>query len=487
MEDVVIIGGGVCGCSLLYALSRYAVRVTLLEKENDIGAGTSKGNSGIIHAGYDPEPGTLMAKYNVEGNPLMYALCESLDVPHKKTGSLVVGFDERDRAAIKMLYERGIINQVPGLKILEYNELHKMEPYLSKEALCALYAETGGVVSPWEFATAQAEAAVLGGAQVRLDTEVTGIRKEGDRFVVGANQGEIEARFVVNAAGVYADLVSRMIEPRYFTIHHKRGQYFLMDSAMSYLVNTIIFPCPNENGKGVLVGPTAHGNIIVGPDNERVSGNDRTNTAAGLAFIRTMALRSVPGINFSQSIRNFSGVRAAGDTGDFLVGESKYIPGFFNIAGIKSPGLTASPAIALDVTRMLGEAGLNLEENPAFTASRRVKRFKNMSHGERRKAVEENPLYGTIVCRCETVTEGEIVDTFKRPLPPRSLDAVKRRCGAGMGRCQGGFCGPRVLEIIIRELGKIQGSPVRPDDIPLDREGMYIIMGETKTPEEGGE
>jgi glycerol-3-phosphate dehydrogenase len=487
MEDVVIIGGGVCGCSLLYALSRYMVRVTLLEKENDIGVGTSKANSGIIHAGYDPEPGTLMAKYNVEGNSLMYALCESLDIPYKKTGSLVVGFDEQDRAAIEMLYERRIGNQVSGLKILEYDDLHRLEPHVNKECQCALYAETGGVISPWEFATAQAEAAVLGGAQVRLDTKVTGIRKAGEHFVVSTNQGEIEARFVVNAAGVYADIVSRMIEPEYFTIHHKRGQYFLLDSTASCLANTVIFPCPNENGKGVLVSPTAHGNIIVGPDSERVTGNDRTNTAAGLAFIREVSLRSVPDVNFSQSIRNFSGVRADSDIGDFLVGESQYVPGFFNIAGIKSPGLTSSPAIALDVTRMLGEAGLRLEKNPAFTASRRVKRFKDMSHEERRQAVEKNPLYGTIICRCETVTEGEIVDAFKRPLPPRSLDAVKRRCGTGMGRCQGGFCGPRVLEIIIRELSKIQGIPVRPNDIPLDREGMYIITGETKTPEGEGE
>ncbi|MDR1129135.1 MAG: NAD(P)/FAD-dependent oxidoreductase, partial [Treponema sp.] len=433
------------------------------------------------------EPGTLMARYNTEGNPLMYALCESLDIPHKRTGSLVVGFDEQDRATIKDLYERGIANQVPGLKIVDYDELHEMEPHLGKEALCALYAETGGVISPWEFATAQAEAAVQGGARVRLDTEVTAIRKAGDRFIVSAGQGEIEARFVVNAAGIYADVVSRMIEPEYFSIHHKRGQYFLMDSAASYLANNVIFPCPNENGKGVLVSPTAHGNIIVGPDSERVSGNDRTNTAAGLAFVRGMAFRSVPDINFSQSIRNFSGVRADSDIGDFLVGESKHVPGFFNIAGIKSPGLTSSPAIALDVVRMLGEAGLRLEENPAFTPGRRVKRFKDMSHEERRKAVDENPLYGTIICRCETVTEGEIVDAFKRPLPPRSLDAVKRRCGTGMGRCQGGFCGPRVMEIIIRELGKLQGGSVRPDSIPLDREGMYIIAGETKTPEGEGE
>ncbi|MDR1929283.1 MAG: NAD(P)/FAD-dependent oxidoreductase [Treponema sp.] len=487
MEDVIIIGGGVCGCSLLYALSRYALRVTLVEKENDVSTGTSKANSGIIHAGYDPEPGTLMAKYNVEGNPLIYALCETLDVVHKKTGSLVVGFNDRDRAVIQGLYERGIANQVPGLRIVEYGELHRMEPHLSKDCVCALYAETGGVVSPWEFASAQAEAAVQGGARVRLDTEVTGIRKEGGNFVLATGRGEMESRFVVNAAGVCSDLVSRMVEPEFFTIHHKRGQYFLMDTASSYLVNSVIFQCPNENGKGVIVGPTAHGNLIAGPDNERVRGDDRTNTAAGMDFVRKMALRSVPDLNFSQSIRNFSGVRADSTLNDFLVGPSERVPGFFNIAGIKSPGLSSSPAIAQDVTRMLGEAGLKLEKNPRFTAGRRVKRFKYMSVEERRKAAAEDPLYGAVICRCETVTEGEIVDAFKRPLPPRSLDAVKRRCGAGMGRCQGGFCGPRVLEIAARELSKIRDVPVRPGGIPLDREGMYIITGETKTPEGKGE
>ncbi|GHV76446.1 FAD/NAD(P)-binding oxidoreductase [Spirochaetia bacterium] len=476
MEDVVIIGGGVCGCSLLYALSRYKVRAVLVEKENDVGDGASKANSGIVHAGYDPEPNTLMAKYNVEGNRLMYELCGALDVPCKKTGSVVVGFSEGERKNIQELYDRGIANKVPGLKIIEQDELRRLEPHLSKTALFALYAETGGVVSPWEFASAQAEAAVTGGGEVQLDTEVRGIRKEAGHFVVETNRGNIEARFVVNAAGVYSDVISRMIEPLHFTIHHKRGQYYLMDPVTSSLANTVIFQCPNEKGKGILVAPTAHGNLIVGPDSETVKGDNRANTAAGLAFVREMALKSVPEINFSQSIRNFSGVRADSDMKDFLVGESKDVPGFFNIAGIKSPGLTSSPAIALDVVRMLGEAGLVLDANPKFVATRRVKRFKHMNAEERRKAVAENPLYATIICRCETVTEGEIVDALKRPLPPRSLDAVKRRCSSGMGRCQGGFCGPRVLEIISRELGIPVG------DIPQDRAGMYIVSGVTKEP-----
>jgi glycerol-3-phosphate dehydrogenase len=476
MEDLVIIGGGVCGCSLLYALSRYRVRAVLLEKENDVGTGASKANSGIIHAGYDPEPNTLMAKYNVSGNRLMYELCAALDVPCKKTGSVVVGFDNTDRRTIQKLYERGIANNVSGLKIIGQDELRRLNPRLSKKAVCALYAETAGVVSPWEFALAQAEAAVGGGAEVRLDTGVQAIRKEAGHFVVETNRGNIDTRFVVNAAGVYADIISQMIEPKHFTIHQKRGQYFLMDHDASSLANTVIFQCPNENGKGVLVAPTAHGNLIVGPDNETVKNNDRSNTAAGLAFVREMARKSIPDINFSQSIRTFSGVRANSDMKDFLVAESKEAPGFFNIAGIKSPGLTASPAIALDMVRMLGEAGLSLEANPGFVAARRVKRFKRMNTAERQQAIAENPRYAAIVCRCETVTEGEIVDALKRPLPPRSLDAVKRRCNSGMGRCQGGFCGPRVLELISRE----RGIPV--EEIPQDRGGMYIITGVTKAP-----
>jgi len=482
MWDVIIIGGGVCGCSLLYALSRYKVKALLVEKENDIATGTSKANTGIIHAGYDPKPGTLMARYNVRGNALMYELCEKLDVAHKRTGSVVVAFNDDERKTIEKLYRRGLDNGVQGMKILEYDELHRLEPHLSKEAVCGLYDEPGGVVSPWEFAIAQAECAVAGGAEVRLDAEVTAIRKDGEEFTVTLNQKngleKIRGRFVVNAAGVFSDVVSRMLEPPHFKIIPKRGQYFLLDTSAAYLANTVIFPCPTDKGKGVLVAPTAHGNLIVGPDSEVVEGDDRTNTAGALDYIRQAALKSVPEINFGMSIRNFAGVRADSDVGDFIVGESKYVKGFFNIAAIKSPGLTSSPAIAEDVVRMLGDAGLSLAENPGFVASRRITRFKHLNDEERKKAIEENPLYGNIICRCMTVTEGEIVDALKRPLPPRSLDAVKRRCNPGMGRCQGGFCGPRVMEIIHRELG------IHRRDIPQDREGMYIITGETKHHEE---
>jgi glycerol-3-phosphate dehydrogenase len=481
MYDVIIIGGGVSGCSLLYSLSRYRVKALLLEKENDLSCGTSKANSGIIHAGYDAAPGTLMAKYNAPGNALMYEICENLDIPHRKTGSVVIGFDGEDRKTLEKLYGQGVKNGVKGMKILEYDELHELEPHLSEEAKFALYAESAGVVSPWEFAAAQAECAVEGGCEVFLDSLVKGIRKEGGAFTVTMDrQGaetEVAARFVVNAAGVYSDLVSRMAEPEYFRIIPKRGEYFLMDPSEAHLANTVIFQCPVAAGKGVLVAPTAHGNLIVGPDSEVSGVEDTSVTASGLDFVKRTALKSIPEINTGYSIRNFAGVRADSDTGDFIVGESKYTPGFFNIAAIKSPGLTSAPAIAEDMVRMLEQAGLALEKNPGFAAKRKITRFRHLSDEEKKKAVGENPLYGTIVCRCLTVTEGEIVDALRRPLPPRSLDGVKRRCNPGMGRCQGGFCGPRVMEIIHRELG------VPRTEIPQDRRGMYIITGETKTAE----
>lgn len=474
MLDVAIIGGGISGCSLLYQLSRYNLKAVLLEKENDVGVGTTKANSAIVHAGYDPEPGSLMAKYNAEGNRIIQQLCKDLDVHYIQTGSLVLGFDEADRATVEKLYDRGVKNGVPGLRIVEDTELHSMEPALSEKALFALYAPTGGVVSPWELASAQAESAVLAGAEVRLNTQVSRIEKQDGGFVLHTNQGDIAARFVVNAAGVHADQVSAMAESPHFTIHPNRGQYFLLDTTQGGLVKRVIFQCPTKEGKGILVAPTAHGNLIVGPNSEEIPTEDTATTAEGLAFVREKALKSVPTIQFRESIRNFSGVRAAADVDDFIVGESKETPGFFNIAGIRSPGLTAAPAIAADMVKMLEKAGLKLEANPRFQQKRSVLRFKELSPEQKAAAIQKNPLYGTIVCRCETITEGEIVDALHRPLPPHSLDAVKRRCTTGMGRCQGGFCGPRVQEIIARELG------VKEMDVPLDREGMQIITGQTK-------
>lgn len=474
MFDVAIIGGGICGSSLLYELSRYRVAAVLLEKENDVGVATTKANSAIVHAGYDPEPGTKMARYNVQGNQIIEQLCHDLDIPYKKLGSLVLGFSKDDRALLEKLYHRGIENGVPRLRLIEQDELRQMEPNVSDEALFALYAPSAAVVSPWELATAQAEAAVDGGAQVMLNTEVTTIEKIEDGFLMQTSAGSIKARFVVNAAGVHSDQVAAMVGDHSFSILPNRGEYFLLDKTQGELVQHVMFQCPTKDGKGVLVSPTVHGNLIVGPNAENSEADDVATTATGLHKVRQSAVKSIPSINFRESIRNFAGIRAIANVEDFIVGPSEFCSGFFNIAGIKSPGLTSAPAIAHDMVRILSEAGLALESNPVFVSKRQVVRFRHLDAAGRRRVIAENPLYGTIVCRCETVTEGEIVDALHRSLAPRSIDGIKRRCAPGMGRCQGGFCGPRVQAIIARELGIPQ------ENVPLDKKGMNIVLGRTK-------
>lgn len=473
MVDVVIVGGGVCGCSLLYELSRYKLSAVLVEKENDVSVGTTKANSAIVHAGYDPHPGTKMARYNVEGNALVKELCEKLDVPYQQIGSLVLAFDADQDALVRELFDRGTQNGVPGMKVLSAEEVREMEPNVSPEVTSALYAPSAGIVSPWELAIALAETAVKNGARVELNSEVTAIQPIDGGFRVTAGGKEIDTRFVVNAAGIWSDKINDMAAPHTFTVSANKGEYFLLDKSQGTLVNHVIFQCPSKVGKGVLVSPTVHSNLIVGPNAEDAEKDDLGTTGDGLAFVRKMALRSVPDINFRDSIRNFAGLRANTEIDDFLVGETDQ-KGFFNIAGIKSPGLTSAPAIARDMVRMLGEAGLALDPKETFVDERHVVRFKHLSHEERAAAIAKNPLYGQIVCRCETITEGEIVDALHRPLPPCSIDGVKRRCGSGMGRCQGGFCGPRVQQIIARELGIPQEA------VMMDRAGTAVITGETK-------
>jgi len=483
MEDVIIIGGGVCGCSLLYELSRYKINVLLIEKENDLACGSSKANSAIVHSGYDPEPGLKMARFNVEGNSIIQKLAADLDIMFKKTGSLVVGFNDDDRKTIEKLLDNGKKNGVPGLKIIEGEEIFKMEPNLSREIKCALYAPSAGIISPWELTLAQAECAVQGGAKIEFDCEVLGIERAGagqkaGEFTVKTNKGDFKARYLVNAAGVNSDVISKMIEKEHFTITPRSGEYFLLDTSEAGLVNTVVFPCPSKLGKGVLVAPTVHGNIIVGPDSKEHPRGDFSTTQAGMDFVRKAASRTVHGVNFRASIRNFAGLRADAGLKDFIVGESEEAPGFFNIAAIKSPGLTSAPAIAKEIAALImaksEKDGAQFKANPAFVAKRKVTRFKYLSEAEKKALVKENPLFGKIVCRCETVTEGEIAEALLRPLPPRSLDGVKRRCTPGMGRCQGGFCGPKVLSLIAKY------SKIDIKEIPQDRQGMYIISGRTK-------
>ena len=476
MYDVVIIGCGVVGASAAYELARYKLRVAVLEAAADIAAGTTKANSAIIHAGYDPEPGTLMARLNVEGNRLTGEICEKLQVPFKRVGSLVVAFSPEQLPTLRTLYDRGCKNGVPGLRLLSGEEARAMEPGLSEEVCGALLAPSAGIIDPWGFAIAMAETAVRGGVELRRDCPVTGIEDTGAGFVLHTPTGDVAARFVLNAAGVDADRVHEMLEPNDWQTLPSRGEYYLLDKSEHDRVSRVIFQCPGPEGKGVLVAPTIHGNLICGPNAEAVEDRlDLGNTAAGMAEVRAKASRSVPGIQWRQNIRNFAGLRANTTRSDFIIEESKAHPGFIDLAGIKSPGLSSAPAIAKMAAEMLAADGLVLEPDPDFVDRREHIVFKNLSAEEKNELIRKDPRYGRVVCRCETITEGEIVAALHSPIPPRSINGVKRRCNAGMGRCQGGFCGPRVQEIIARELGIDQA------EVLLEQAGSTILTGRTKT------
>ena len=473
MFDVAIIGCGVIGAATAYTLARYQLKVLVLEAENDVADGTTKANSAIIHAGYDPEPGTRMARLDVLGNRLAGEICERLDVPFKRNGSLVLAFSEEEIPHLKKLYSNGVANGVPGIRLLDAAQVRELEPNLSDRVVAALYAPSAGVISPWEYALAMAQVAVRNGVRLERSSRVTAIRKlEGEGYELHTGTGDYQARRVINAAGLHSEEIHNMVAPPSFHIQPTRGQYYLLDKSEGSRVNCVIFQCPTKLGKGILVSPTVHGNLIVGPDAELVDGDDTSTTAAALEQVAELGRKSVPSVDLRASIRNFAGVRANSDRGDFVIEEAA--PGFIDLAGIKSPGLSSAPAIALEAVELLKGTGLELREDPDFVDGRRRPRFKELSEAEKRALIAKDPAYGRVICRCETITEGEILEAVRAPIPPVSVDGVKRRCSAGMGRCQGGFCGPRVQEILARELG------VPPAAVPLEEPGSYILTGETK-------
>ncbi len=473
MFDVLIIGCGVVGAALAYELSKHEVSVCVLEKENDVATGTTKANSAILHSGYDPAPGSLMARLNVESVPLTKDICRKLDVPCKNIGSLTVAFSETEMEAVRELHSRGVKNGVPGLEIIDCEELRRREPHISKEAVGALWAPTAAIISPWEFCLAMAQTAVLNGVSLHLNSKVKSIEKRGECFAVSTGNEVFEAKTVVNAAGVYSDKVHNMIAEAAFRIMPHSGEYYLLDKCECQKANSVIFQCPNEETKGVLVSPTVHGNLIVGPDNVRAAAGALGVSTERLQYIKKTAQRSVPDISFGENIRNFAGLRATTDIDDFIIGETE-VDGFFDVAGIKSPGLSAAAAIGVYVKNLLEAYGLPMKRKKQFVDERKVTRFNELTIEEKKALIKKNPLYGRVICRCETITEGEIIDCLRQPIPPCSVDGVKRRVGAGMGRCQGGFCAPRVVEILAKELNK---SPV---EIQKDREGTYILTGKTK-------
>lgn len=455
MKDVIIIGGGVIGCGIARELARYQADVLLLERGNDVSVGTSKANSGIVHGGYDAKPGTLKAKYNVMGNAMFDELSRELDFPFRRNGSIVLCFDESQIGGLDELLNRGITNGVKGMYIVKgSDEIKKLEPYVSDKAVAALVVPSGGIVSPYEMTVAYAENAAVNGVEFRFLSEVTSVINDGNGFTVTCADGYSErAKVVINAAGVYADVINNMVCGEKLHITARKGDYVLMDKTCGYLADHTMFQLPTKMGKGVLVTPTTHGNILVGPTATDVEDKDDVNTtAAELNDAFAKASLTVPTLARRNIITQFSGLRAHLDGDDFVVGESS-VNGFYNVAGIESPGLSCAPAIAVDIAQSVADK-LALKQKLHFESKRKgIPQFSKLSNTEREKLIDQNPLYGKIVCRCEVVTEGEIVDSIRRPVGAKDLDGVKRRTRAGMGRCQAGFCTPRIMEIIARELG----------------------------------
>ncbi len=459
MYDVAIIGAGVIGSAIARELSRYQVKACVIEREEDVCCGTSKANSAIVHAGFDAVPGTLKARVNVKGNLMMDQIAEELDVPFKRNGSLVVCTKDQDPEALKALLSRGKQNGVEGLEILDREKLIEMEPNLADDIVCALFAPTGGIVCPFHLTMGYAENAASNGVEFFLNTQVDAVAKDGECFridVTDREKGEafvIESRTVVNAAGVYADEINNMVSDHKLHITARKGEYMLLDKSAGQHVSSTIFQLPSAMGKGVLVTPTIHGNLLVGPTAVDVENKEGVNTTLeGLGGLGATASRSVKNVPLNQVITSFAGLRAHEDGDDFVIGEAEDAPGFYNAAGIESPGLTSAPAIGLMLAQMLRDK-LHLEEDPKFNPIRKgILDPDTLSLEERNELIRRQPAYGNIICRCEMITEGEILDAIHRPLGARSLDGVKRRTRAGMGRCQSGFCSPRTMEILEREV-----------------------------------
>lgn len=451
--DVAVVGAGVVGALISRELSKYDIRVALLEKCNDVAMGTTKANSAIVHGGFDAANGTLKAKLNVRGTELMPKLCADMAVPYRNNGSLVLAFSEEEMEHVRTLYERGVKNGVPKLSVLDKAQVKALEPHVSDEVVGALLSETAGIVCPYELTIAATEVAVTNGVEFIRNCAVEAINVTADGFLLATTQGEITAKYVVNAAGIHTDDIARMIGDDSISLVARKGEYYLLDKSFGYMADHTIFQCPNKMGKGVLVTPTVDGNLLIGPSALDVEDKEDVDTTPqGLEFIVEKAKKSVPTLNIRGAITSFAGMRAHPVTDDFIIGFSAKNDCFLNVAGIESPGLSAAPAIAEMVAGLLKEKADWQEKKDCVLTRKAPVRFRHMTKSEREALIAKNKAYGRIICRCETITEGEILDAIHAPAGARDVDGVKRRTRAGMGRCQGGFCGSKVVEILSREL-----------------------------------
>lgn len=453
MYDVAIIGAGVVGAMIARELTKYDLKICVLEKENDVAMGATKANSAIVHAGFDAKPGTLKAKLNVEGSEMMEKTAKELGVKYLKNGSLVIGFDENDLKTINELFERGTENGVKDLRVLSKDELKALEPNISENAVGALHAPTGAIVCPYGLCIAAMGNAMDNGAELMLNFSVENIEKCDEYYKISSDEKSVDAKYVVNAAGLFSDKVANMVGDFSFSVHPRKGEYILLDNECGSLTKHTIFRTPSEKGKGILVSPTVDGNYLTGPTADDIENReDKATTTSGLSKIMTEANENLVSVPFGKTITSFCGLRAVGDSGDFII--NTVGDGFVNVAGIESPGLSASPAIAKYVVNLLKNCGLNMDENKNFNPIRKSDHhFRDADMDEKNRIIKEDPRYGRIICRCEGVSEGEIVEAIHKKPGARDIDGVKRRTRSGMGRCQGGFCLPYVAEILARELG----------------------------------
>ena len=471
--DILIVGAGVVGCALARELSRYDAEVTVIDRADDVAQGATKANSGIVHAGFDAHPGTLKAKLNVEGCAMYPELSRELCVPYKQAGALVVGFTQEDRQTLQKLVEQGVENGVPGVRLIEREEALAMEPNLNPQVVCALYAPTSGLTSPYEMAFALADHAAVNGVKFMMDEPIEKIfRDEAGLWHVCTDDHEHTCRVLVNCSGVSSAKLHNQVSEEKLEIINRRGQYYLLDHTDKPPFERTIFQCPTKMGKGVLVSPTVHGNTLLGPSAEDIpDALDVSTTAEGLAFVLEKSRLTWPAASPRGNITNFSGIRAHEAKGDFVIGAVKGMENCYETVGVESPGLSSAPAIAKMLAGQIAdEQGFEKKAQwkPALAIA---KPFREMSDEERRAAIEENPEYGKLVCRCEVITEAEIRAAIRRPVGARSIDGVKRRTRAGMGRCQGGFCSPRVAQIIAEELG------IDLADVTKCGGGSYLLTG----------
>lgn len=475
MYDIIIIGAGVIGCSVARELSKYNLNICVLEKASDVAEGTTKANSAIIHGGHDAKSGTLKAKLNVQGNAMFDKLSEELDFPFKRNGALVLCFNEKDKLKLENLFAQGKNNGVPNLRIINKEELKALEPNISDEALAALYVPSSGIVCPYEMTLALAENAFLNGVEFKFETKVVDIIKETSKFLVKCNNGNIEGKLIVNAAGLFSDDINNMVSENKFNIIPRKGEYCLFDKAVGRIVKSTLFQLPTIMGKGILVTPTVDGNLLMGPTAVDIKDKeDFSTTADSINEVLNKAKMSIKEVPSRYIITSFSGIRAHTSFDDFIIGEASDATNFINTVGIESPGLSSAPAIAKMVCDIITYKISPTKKDNFNPIRKGIPKFRELNNNARRELILKDPSYGKIVCRCETVTEGEIINSIRRPLGARTIDGVKRRTRAGMGRCQSGFCITKTVDILSREL------KLSPDKITKCSGNSNLLVGKNK-------